>query len=738
MKIALAGNPNSGKTTLFNALTGSTARVGNWPGVTVDKKTGVYKKKGKRAEIVDLPGIYSLSPYTPEEIVARDYLLDGDADVVVNIVDATNLERNLYLTTQILETELPVVIALNMIDVVRKNGDKIDVDKLSDRMGVPVVPISALRGEGIDALIAACGTAALRPRKGQSVFAGTDLGNTIDALTRDFAERKVKSPLFHAVKLIENDPAEVERHPDLSESVARFKAARPRDAFENDYEAIVADRRYRYLGKLLSGVQTKEKQGDTLSKSDKIDRVLTHRIWGIPIFLVIMFFVFHLTFSENLLFLGAAIPEGSFDIPVIGTDAVNSPGAMLFNAMDLLTSTIADATAGALASSPAWVQGLIVDGLMGGVFAVLSFIPQIAVLFLFLSILEDSGYMARVAFIMDRAFRRFGLSGKSFIPLLTCFGCAIPGIMATRTLENEKERRMTILLAPFFSCGAKMPIWATFGALMFAGRHGDLVVYAMYLIGIVVAILAAILLKKTAFKGETAPFIMELPSYRLPQFRNTMAHLFEKVKHYLLRAATVIAAAVIVIWVLTSFDFRFQMVEAGDSIIGQIAKVFDVLFVPLGFGQGSDGWKFVVAAFTGLIAKEMVVATLGTFAGMDDALDLEASALAGTPIAVLIGTISVPAAFAFMAFNLLSVPCMAAVAAAKGELGGRGRLWGAIGFWMLTAYVVSMLIYLIGTYWWVSLIVAGLIGIAVLLGILHKKGMITLPTFKAKRKGAKQ
>lgn len=804
MKFALAGNPNCGKTTLFNALTGSTAHVGNWPGVTVDRRTGLYKKLPERVEIVDLPGIYSLSPYSPEETVSRDFLLSGEPDVIVNIVDATNLERNLYLTTQLLETDIPVVVALNMADAVEREGGRLHPEKLAEALGVPVVAISALKNKNLDAVMKAAWEAASRPRAGTCVLEDTPYRPLYERALRLYREAGKDNPVFRTVKALEGDELEQKASPELFERVAGLKKeGMPANDFGDDFEGIMADQRYTYISARLSGAVTKKEGGEKLSGSDRADRVLTHRIWGIPIFLVIMFAVFHCTFSENFLFLSWAFPaageeeaavelydgsgaliealydadgnrletflvdgapietfydasgrayEGFFDAdgnpvePVIGEDGslsgaerifgsemeallagiswhtffgfeegVNSPGVILFNTMDVLTSLVNAALVDAMPAGT-WYTSLVVDGLWAGLASVLSFIPQILVLFLFLSILEDSGYMARVAFIMDRAFRRFGLSGKAFLPLLMCFGCAVPGIMATRTLENEKERRMTILLAPFFSCGAKLPIWAAFGAILFAGSHSDLIVYSMYLLGIVVAVLSAILLRKTALRGETPPFIMELPAYHRPQFKNTMIHLWEKLKHYIVRAATIIAGAVVVIWFLTNFGFAFWqgMVDQSESIIGVISQWFAWLFVPLGFGMGENGWMFVVAAFTGLIAKEMVVATMGTFVGMDDALDQDPGSLTSTALGSLVAGMAggVPAALAFMAFNLLSVPCMAAVGAASGEFGSRRKLWFAIGYWMATAYVVSALIFWIGTYWWIGVILAALLILA--------------------------
>lgn len=754
MKFALAGNPNCGKTTLFNALTGATAHVGNWPGVTVDKRTGVYKKLPEKVDIVDLPGIYSLSPYTPEEVVSRNFLLDEHPDCIIDIVDATNLERNLYLTTQILELDIPVVIALNMTDVLEAEGSSIDTERLSRQTGVPVMSISALKGKGIRALMECCYATAQKPRQGTTVV-GASLTQAVATAEAAYRDRNVENPLFHAVKAVEGDSLEVEKYAEICASLDADKEKIDTGIFEGDFEGVVADIRYKYISEHLKDALARKPEaispgGIKLSKSDKVDKVLTHRIWGIPIFLLIMFAVFHLTFSENLLFLGWAIPE-SFDVPIIGSGAINSPGVILFNCMEWLTGTLGDLIQGAMPEGT-WYTGLVCDGLLAGVFSVLSFIPQILCLFLFLSILEDSGYMARVAFIMDRAFRKFGLSGKAFMPLIMCFGCAVPGIMATKTLENEAERRRTIMLAPFFSCGAKLPIWAAFGgvfAAVYTSINAEVVVYSMYLIGIAIAILASLILKKTFVKGETPPFIMELPAYHAPRFKNIVMRLWEKLKHYVIRAATVIAGAVVVIWFLSSFSFTQGYVpdDSGVSILGYIGKGLQWLFVPLGFGLGENGWKFVVAAFTGLIAKEMVVATMGTFAGMDgdEVLETEGGDLADTAVGAMMLSIggslggysaAIPAMFAFMAFNLLSVPCMAAVAAAGGELNSKRKLWTAIGFWMLTAYLTSFVIFWFGMLcvvcWWAAMLVGFIIlGLIVAALVLKAKGIVL---FKRKNK----
>lgn len=709
MKFVLAGNPNSGKTTLFNTLTGSTAYVGNWPGVTVDKREGTYKKLPEKVTIIDLPGIYSLSPYSPEEIVSRNCIIDDKPDAIINIVDATNLERNLYLTTQLLETDRPMVIALNMSDALEKSGDKIDITELEKLLGVPVVSISALKKKGIKELMSKAYEAAKGKREPFSVLLASDIGGMFFTVLEMLKSTGIDNPMFHAIKLIEGDSLEISSHPEAAKIVADMKKNFPENDFDNDFEGIVADARYKYITANYAKALKKAKDAGAMTRSDKIDRVLTHRIFGIPVFLLIMFAVFHIIFSGNFLYLS-----------VFGIGPVESPGVFLQTQLGNLTGLVIEAAENGLSGAKPWVSSLIVDGLLSGIDAVLSFLPQMLLLFLFLSILEDSGYMARVAFIMDRAFRKFGLSGRAFMPLLMCFGCAVPGIMATKALNNEKERRIAITIAPFFSCGAKLPIWATFAATIFLNRGGEFIVFFMYLLGIVTAIILAVIMHFFSKDKEVPPFLMELPAYHLPQLRNTLTHLWQKVKHYLSKVITVIAGAVVIIWVLTTFNFSFRMVEdSADSIIGIVSRNIQWLFWPLGFGRGAEGWKFIVATFTGLIAKEMVVATLGVFSGMDNALD--GGELAGTGIAVLIGTLSIPAAIAFMAFNLLSVPCMAAVGAAGGEFKSKKQLLKTIGIWLLTAFTVSAIIYWVGTYWWIGLILVALIGIGIACAVIIDK-----------------
>ena len=756
MRFALAGNPNSGKTTLFNGLTGSTAHVGNWPGVTVDKKEGVYKKCPEPISVVDLPGIYSLSPYTPEEVISRNFILDEKPDCVINIIDATNLERNLYLSTQILEIDVPMVIALNMIDEVEKNGDVLDAKKLEEKIGVPVVEISALKGRGLDELMTRAYEASRTPRKGRTVLDGTSIVHLIGDCKIALEGQKVDNALFHAVKLVELDELEVKMHPDSAYMVEEFKKTFEDDTFGTDFDAIIADARYKYITKNCSPALVKKvRSADAPSRSDKIDKVLTHKFWGIPIFLLILFALFHLTFSENLLFLGAALPEGWVALEgtafegVFGDGGINSPGVVLFNLLDLGTSSLGEAIAGAMEAGGVseWAIGLVCDGMLGGVFAVLSFLPQILLLFLFFSILEDSGYMARVAFILDRIFRKFGLSGRAFMPMIMGFGCSVPAMVHTRTLADEKERIATIRVIPFFSCGAKLPILTAIAGgigLTFGLPHTDLITYGMYVVGIVVAIYAVLIMRSTTMKGEVPPFIMELPTYHLPQFRNLMLHLWDKAKHFVQKAFTIILASTIVIWFISHFSWGWNYLpdeQINESILAGIGRLLQPLFTPLGFGSqiGSFGWVFVVAAITGLIAKENVIATFGTLAGCITAGFVADEALEGIDaVASMIGAteIGVPALIAFIVFNMLTIPCFAAVATAKAEL-GKKRFNMTLVFWVVTSYVVASMFYLIGEWWWTVFIFVAVWAMVITLVILNKQGKINLDVLNPKNVIAK-
>ena len=726
-KFALAGNPNCGKTPLFNLLTGSTAYVGNWPGVTVDKREGTYKKLSEPVKIVDLPGIYSLSPYTPEEVISRNFILEEKPDCVINVVDATNLERNLYLTTQLLEIDVPVVIALNMMDAVEKAGDKIDAHTLEKKLGVPVITVSALKNSGVGELMKRAFEAGKAPRTGVTVLKDTPLSHLINDVKIALEAKGVENPLFHAVKLTEKDELEVKSHSDALKLVDDFKKTFKNDTFGSDFEALVADGRYQYISRNFANVYTKKGEKNLLSKSDKADRVLTHRVWSIPLFLVILFAIFHVTFSENFLFLGGLFPEG-WD-PLTGTafegvlfgGAIYSPGVMIFNTWNdvILANVFGWIGEGLKATGmSAWAYGLLNDGILGGLSSVLSFLPQILILFLFFSILEDSGYMARVAFILDRIFRKFGLSGRAFMPMIMGFGCSVPAMINTRTLADENERTATIRVIPFFSCGAKLPILtAIAGAIALSSGVGsaDIITYSMYLLGIVVAIASVLLMRNTTMKGDIPPFIMELPAYHAPRFSSLMIHLWDKTKHFVKKAFTIILASVIVIWFLSNFTWGWTMIESEEhmnqSILASLGQFVQPLFTPLGFGSqlNSYGWVFAVAAVTGLLAKEDVIGTFGTLAAVfvGTIIDTEADGGVAAVQAMISGTgITVPALIAFIAFNMLTIPCFAAVATAKAELPDKKAFRYTLLFWIVTSYVVSAAIYVIGSWWWTSFIFA--------------------------------
>ncbi len=717
-RFALAGNPNSGKTTLFNNLTGSTAHVGNWPGVTVDKKEGIYKKLSEPIAIIDLPGIYSLSPYTSEEVIARNYILDEKPDCVINIIDATNLERNLYLTTQILEIDVPMVLALNMMDAVEKRGDHIDEKELEKRLGIPVVKISALKGTGLDKLMERAHDACSKGRKGKTVIEDSALRHLIGDIKIALEGQGVLNPTFHAVKLAELDELEVLMHKETVNMVEAFKETHKDELFGDDFEALVADARYKYITKYFSPtLKRKNEEKFIVTPSDKADKVLTHKIWGIPIFLVVLFAIFHLTFSENLFFLGGLFPEGWVSLEgtafegVFGAGGINSPGVMLMGLVEVLTGFISEFVAGLLATTPEWVTGLVCDGVLGGIFAILGFLPQILVLFLFFSILEDSGYMARIAFILDRMLKKFGLSGRAFLPMIMGFGCSVPAMINTRTLVDEKEKIATVRVIPFFSCGAKLPILtAVAGAIVsyYGVGNVDFITYGMYLIGMITALIAVVLMRETTLKGDTPPFIMELPSYHAPQFRNLVMLLWDKAKHFIEKAFTIILASTIVIWFISHFSFSWQYLpddQMQNSILGGIGQLIQPLFTPMGFGSQLKGmgWVFAVAAITGLIAKENVVSTLGTLSAclVGAVIDVEVDGGVGAVSLMIQNTgITLPALLAFIAFNMTTIPCFAAVAAAKGEMANKKTFNFTLLFWVATSYIVSSIIYLVGTVWW--------------------------------------
>ena len=677
IRIALAGNPNCGKTTLFNDITGSKQHVGNWPGVTVEQKTGKYKKN-KEIEIVDLPGIYSLSPYSAEEIVARDYIVDENPDVLIDIVDGTNIERNLYLTLQVLETKIPTVIALNMMDEVEASGTKIDVKKLSKILGVPVIPIVARNGKGVNELMeAAQKIASSKTQSNDLEVFSPQVNNYITEIVgllddNDNQNHKSSSyEMWQAIKILEEDEIVIEKLPGNKRAKITSIVEKANSDFNGDTEAEIADQRYKFISEVVNKTVSKPLKANGQRKettSDKIDKVLTNRIIAIPAFLVIMYALFSITFGEGPLGIGVWLQT-------IVTDFWDGP----------FTETIM----GAIESMGAadWATGLVGDGILAGVGGVVSFLPQILVLFLLMSFLEDSGYMARVAFVMDRLFRKFGLSGKSFIPLLMGYGCSVPAVMASRTLESEKDRRLTIMITPFMSCGAKLPIYLMFAATLFTQYNQTLIIYSIYMIGIVVAVIGALILSNTLFKGETSNFIMELPQYRIPTLRSVLIHAWEKVKGFAIKAGTIILGSTILIWFLSSFNFS-GMCEMDESILASIGRGIQWIFTPLGFGE----WRASVAVVTGWIAKENIVSTFGVLFGAADAV-AEAAAEGSAALPGLSAVFTQASAFAYMAFNLLCMPCFAAVGAIKKEMGSWKWTGITIAFQMITAYIVAFIVY---------------------------------------------
>ncbi|MEG0382921.1 MAG: ferrous iron transport protein B [Christensenella sp.] len=655
--IALAGNQNCGKTTLFNQLTGSNQHVGNFPGVTVEHKEG--KIKGEKMSVVDLPGIYSLSPYTPEEIVSRDFIVQQNPDAIINIVDATNLQRNLYLTLQLIELQKPMVMALNMMDEVRANGITIDIKQLSDELGIPVVPISAAKNQGMEELIEELKRVVAKKQLPSRIdFCGGAVHKALHAakhLIEDHAAAAGYPARFAASKLIEGDEP-LERALKLDESDKDI-LAHIIDQMESgtgtDREAALADMRYQFIEGLYNDCVSKKSGTREMLRSIKIDKVLTHKIWAIPIFIGIMALIFYLTFGP----LGGTVSE----------------------LLQIGLATLTDAVSGALGAAgvSVWMNSFIVDGVFTGVGTVLSFLPIILILFFFLSILEDSGYMARVAFVMDSSLRKIGLSGRSFVPMLIGFGCSVPAIMSTRTLASDRDRKLTILITPFMSCGAKVPIYALFTAAFFTQYQG-LVMTSVYLLGIVVAILTGLLFKKTLFKGNPVPFVLELPAYRLPSPKSVLLHMWEKAKDFLVRAFTIIFLASIVIWFLQSFDFQFNFVtDNSTSMLASIGMLIAPVFAPLGFGS----WQASTALITGLTAKETVISTLSVLTGGGGAL----------------GTLFTPlAAYSFMAFVLLYMPCIAAVATTKRELGAKNAIFTII-YQTAVAWVVAFIIFQVGS-----------------------------------------
>ena len=672
IKIALAGNPNCGKTTLFNALTGSNQFVGNWPGVTVEKKEG--KLKGhKDVTIMDLPGIYSLSPYTLEEVVARNYLINEMPDAIINIVDGTNLERNLYLSTQIMELGIPVVMAINMMDLVQKSGNKIHIDKLSKKLGCEVVEISALKGTGIMKAAEKAISAAQSKKKTVPVHEfAQDVEDAIksveDKLTGTVADAQKR---FFAIKLIEKDDKIVEQMksvPDVSYEVKALE-----DKFDDDTESIITNERYVYISSIIGQCYTKSSTGKKLTTSDKIDRIVTNRWLALPIFAVVMWIVYYVSVST----VGGFVTDWTNDV--------------------LFGEIIPPAIESALEAvhCAAWLQGLILDGIVAGVGAVLGFVPQMLVLFLFLAFLESCGYMARVAFIMDRIFRKFGLSGKSFIPMLIGSGCGVPGVMASRTIENDRDRKMTIMTTTFVPCGAKLPIIAMIAGAFF--DNSGWVSTSAYFVGIAAIICSGIILKKTKmFAGEPAPFVMELPAYHWPTVGNVLRSVWERAWSFIKKAGTIILLSTIVLWFLMGFGWEggsFVMVEElNNSILAKIGSAIAWIFTPLGWTNAGEGWKMAVAAVSGLIAKENVVATFGMLFGFAEVAE-DGAEIWGNLAAVMTPV----AAYGFLVFNLLCAPCFAAMGAIKREMNNAKWFWFAIGYQCGLAYVVALCIYQIGT-----------------------------------------
>ena len=688
LRIALAGNPNSGKTTLFNALTGATQYVGNWPGVTVEKKEGKYKKQ-KDVIITDLPGIYSLSPYTLEEVVARNYLLKEKPDAILNIVDATNLERNLYLTTQCMELGIPVVIALNMMDIIEKNGDHINVKNLSDKLGVKIVEISALKGTGVDK----AAEAAIDAAKKKIAPAVPRFSGNVEQVLEDLRPLLGSVPSdkqrWYEIKVFERDEKigdQITYDKDAAEKIIAAAEAK----MDDDSESIITNERYEFIAGLLEGSYVKKNAG-SMTISDKIDRVVTNRWLAIPIFLLIMWVVYFLAINT---------------IGAMGTDWVNDVlfGEIVPGAVEGFLDSIGTAD---------WLKGLILDGIVAGVGAVLGFLPQMIVLFICLAFLEGCGYMARIAFIMDRIFRRFGLSGKSFIPMMVGTGCGVPGVMASRTIENERDRRMTIMTTTFIPCGAKLPIIGLIAGALFG--NSAWVAWSAYVVGIAAIVISGIILKKTRmFAGDPAPFVMELPAYHIPSFSSVFHSVWERASSFVKKAGTVILLATILVWFMSSFGFyegAFQMLPEEDfmehSILAALGNTVAWIFAPLGWGS----WKTAVAAVTGLIAKENVVGTFGILYKYGEVsetgeeiwanLQAEMSALAG---------------YSFLVFNLLCAPCFAAIGAIKREMNNAKWTWFAIGYQCGFAYLASLCIYQIGSAITGNMNIIGLIVSLVVLG----------------------
>ena len=680
IKIALAGNPNCGKTTMFNALTGANQYVGNWPGVTVEKKEGKLKssKSGEEIIITDLPGVYSLSPYTLEEVVSRDYLVHEKPQAIINLVDATNIERNLYLTTQILEIGIPVVIALNMADLLAKGGDKIDVKKLSEIFGCEVVETSALKGTGLKEVVEKAIEAAKKNewKNPAGIFSGS-VENAIAKVEEAVGDAvDADQKRWFAIKLLEKDSKVIEQlHlPASAMAAVNTEVTRLEKETDDDTESIITDERYTYIGSVID--KAVKKSGKKLSTSDKIDKIVTNRILGIPIFAAVMWFVYYICVST---------------LGTMGTDWAN----------DTFGGGIQEWAGAALAAAGAsdFIQSLVVDGILGGLFAVFGFLPQMALLFLMLSILEDCGYMVRIAFVMDRVFRHFGLSGKSFIPLLIASGCGIPGIMASKTIENDNDRRLTIMTATFIPCGAKLPVIALLGGIMVGWTSGDYsdagnTAFLMYALGIVCVLVAAIMLKKTKpFSGEAAPFVMELPAYHIPSAKTVLMHTWERLWGFIKKAGTILFLACVVMWILSSFGFEngsFGMVEDTENcLMAILGSALAWIFTPLGWGK----WQCVAAAISGFSAKEGIVSTMGVLANVSEDLSEETDVVAA---AIRDWFPTMAAAFSFLVFNLLNSPCLAAISTMAQQMQSRKWFWFAIIFQNVFAYCVALMFYQFG------------------------------------------
>ena len=690
-KIALAGNPNCGKTTMFNDLTGSSQYVGNWPGVTVEKKEGKLKAN-KQAIIQDLPGIYSLSPYTLEEVVTRNYLVNEHPDSMINIIDASNLERNLYLTTQLLEIGVPMVIALNMMDMVRKNGDRIDVKKLSDALGCQIIETSAVKGEGsAEVAKAALNLAQSKAAAPKPLKFNDKLENILARIARLLQGACQPQNLrWYSIKLFERDEKAIEQlklSPAALEEIEGLRQEAEKE-FDDDVESIITHERYVVIADLLKTCYRKQSK-QKLTTSDKIDKIVTNRILALPIFAVVMFLIYYISITT---------------VGTMMTDWVNDVlfGEIIPPAVEGLLVSIGTAD---------WLQSLILDGIVAGVGAVLGFLPQMLVLFLLLALLEDCGYMSRIAFIMDRIFRRFGLSGKSFIPMLIGLGCGVPAVQASRTIENDRDRKMTIMTTTFIPCSAKLPIIGLIAGALF--NESGWVATSAYFVGIAAIIISGIILKKTKlFAGEPAPFVMELPAYHIPSVKGVLIHMWDRAKAFVRKAGTIIFLSSVVIWFLSSFNFQLQMVDTGDSILAAIGRVIAPIFAPLGWGH----WEAAVGTISGLVAKENLVAIMGILYGF-----AEVAENGDEMWSVFAQNFTAISAYSFLVFNLLCAPCFAAIGAIHREMGSAKWTWIAIGYQCIFAYIVSLIIYQLGTWF-----ATGVFGLGTIVAIILVAALVYL------------